>query len=55
MQSGDNEVLEPLSLTASLGVGCLEGECKDLPTLLAQADVAAYRAKQRGRNRVEVQ
>ena len=42
---------EPLVVTASLGVALL-GEEEDPAEWLERADVAMYRAKQRGRNRV---
>lgn len=41
-----------LGLSASFGVAVLGAETPDLDTLLDQADVALYRAKERGRNRV---
>jgi diguanylate cyclase (GGDEF)-like protein len=54
IQPENFEVSEPLSITASLGVGSLEGRRMELAALLAKADAGAYLAKQRGRNRVEV-
>ena len=39
--------------TVSVGVGCLAGET-NFSALLAQADVALYRAKESGRDRLEV-
>jgi two-component system cell cycle response regulator len=43
---------EPISVTASIGVGSIEGP-EDSPTdLLARADAALYQAKRNGRNRV---
>jgi len=43
---------EPISVTASIGVGSIEGP-EDGPTdLLARADAALYEAKRTGRNRV---
>lgn len=44
----------PLAITISLGVSRLEKDTNDLETLLNQADIAMYAAKQAGRNRVEV-
>jgi two-component system cell cycle response regulator len=44
----------PISATASFGIAGLEGFVpRNLENLLARADGALYRAKQRGRNRVE--
>jgi two-component system cell cycle response regulator len=43
-----------LHVTASLGVTAFEPLADDRATLLARADKALYRAKQGGRNRVEV-
>jgi diguanylate cyclase (GGDEF)-like protein/PAS domain S-box-containing protein len=42
----------PALVTASFGVATLRPENNDLMELLSQADVALYRAKQTGRNRV---
>ena len=44
----------PLSVTASFGVSSLADADSRPETLLARADAAMYRAKQAGRNRVEV-
>ena len=44
----------PLHITLSLGVTVSRSDRADLPTLLKQADIALYRAKSKGRNRVEV-
>jgi diguanylate cyclase (GGDEF)-like protein len=43
-----------LAVTASLGVACVPETCGSANELLASADVALYRAKQLGRDRVEV-
>ena len=40
-------------LTASFGVACAPTHGMSMPRLLEAADIALYRAKQRGRNRVE--
>jgi diguanylate cyclase (GGDEF)-like protein len=40
--------------TVSIGMVVAEQGAFDLPTLLARADAALYRAKEHGRNRVEV-
>jgi diguanylate cyclase (GGDEF)-like protein len=47
---------QPLSLmvSASFGVAGLNDEIKDIHTLIEKADSASYRAKQSGRNRVEI-
>ena len=39
--------------TLSIGVSALSPACKDFPALLRLADDALYRAKRRGRNRLE--
>jgi diguanylate cyclase (GGDEF)-like protein len=44
----------PLAATVSIGVAIIQDPHQDLATLLAQADQALYRAKARGRNRVEL-
>jgi diguanylate cyclase (GGDEF)-like protein len=44
----------PVSATVSIGVAMSEGRQVDVPSLLVQADQALYRAKERGRNRVEI-
>jgi diguanylate cyclase (GGDEF)-like protein len=44
----------PLNVTISLGVAALADDGPDLATLLNEADAALYRAKNAGRNRVEV-
>jgi diguanylate cyclase (GGDEF)-like protein len=45
-----------IKLTISVGVGCFDGEYMEFEDrdLINQADDALYRAKQRGRNRVEL-
>jgi diguanylate cyclase (GGDEF)-like protein len=43
-----------VSSTISIGVAIIQDPEQDLSTLLAQADQALYRAKARGRNRVEL-
>jgi diguanylate cyclase (GGDEF)-like protein len=43
-----------IAATVSIGVVVSHDEVLDLPTLLAQADHALYRAKDSGRNRVEI-
>jgi len=43
-----------LQLTVSMGVACLRQDTRDLDDLIAQADQALYRAKQSGRNCVDV-
>lgn len=44
----------PIRITASMGVACTEGKSYDLEELLRVADAALYRAKQNGRDRVEL-
>ncbi|WP_235953496.1 putative bifunctional diguanylate cyclase/phosphodiesterase [Noviherbaspirillum galbum] len=41
---------QEMFVTASIGVACYPADGTDAPTLLKNADVAMYRAKQRGRN-----
>ena len=43
---------EASHLTVSLGVACYPDDAKELETLIANADLALYRSKQDGRNRV---
>jgi diguanylate cyclase (GGDEF)-like protein len=42
------------SVTASLGVACIDPNCHKLEDLLQHADYALYHAKNNGRNRVEI-
>jgi diguanylate cyclase (GGDEF)-like protein len=46
--------LTAVNITASLGIANLDSDLQDLPSLLARADAAAYSAKTRGRNRIEI-
>jgi len=45
---------EPVAATVSIGLTCHDGPIVDLSELLWKADQAMYRAKERGRNRVEL-
>lgn len=45
----------PLRLTASMGVANTRPQDSNLKGLINQADLAAYKAKRNGRNRVEIQ
>lgn len=49
-ESGDSLI----SITISIGVSCLCSSVEDVGTMMARADKALYRAKENGRNRVEV-
>lgn len=44
-----------VSATACLGIGTMRGGDQSLDSILGRADVALYRAKQHGRNRVEAE
>jgi diguanylate cyclase (GGDEF)-like protein len=44
----------PVAATVSIGMVMCEGRAVDVPGLLVLADQALYRAKERGRNRVEL-
>src|SRR5262249_52033925 len=45
---------DPLNATVSVGVTVAGGRDPDLSDLVAEADQALYRAKEGGRNRVEI-
>jgi diguanylate cyclase (GGDEF)-like protein/putative nucleotidyltransferase with HDIG domain len=45
-------VAEPIQATVSVGVACYPGDATDQTELVHQADLAVYRAKLQGRNRV---
>lgn len=44
---------QSLHVTASIGIAVFEEDGQDLPTLLKNADIALYRAKDEGRNRFQ--
>lgn len=46
--------IPPGHVCASLGVATFPGQAQDVPSLIEAADKALYRAKENGRNRVEV-
>lgn len=43
---------DPLAITVSVGVSCVQGDDADHEAVLARADAALYKAKSEGRNRV---
>jgi diguanylate cyclase (GGDEF)-like protein len=45
---------QPIGATISIGVAVIQDPSHDLATLLEEADQALYRAKNQGRNRVEL-
>ncbi|MEA3328778.1 MAG: sensor domain-containing diguanylate cyclase [Candidatus Omnitrophota bacterium] len=45
---------EQARLSISIGVACFPGDAKKAKTLIEKADQALYRAKNKGRNRVEI-
>jgi predicted signal transduction protein with EAL and GGDEF domain len=49
-------VIDGKAVAATLSIGMVYSDARDfdVPELLAQADQALYRAKERGRNRVEI-
>lgn len=49
-QRGDSSIF----ITVSIGVSCLCAKVEDVATMMSRADRALYRAKKKGRNRVEV-
>ena len=51
IRRGVGDLVEPVPVTASIGLGCASGKV-DGPRLLEQADGALYEAKRQGRNRV---
>jgi diguanylate cyclase (GGDEF)-like protein len=53
--TGDRGVTQSIRCTVSIGVAILSGGSGGPEALLAAADAALYRAKEKGRNRVEVQ
>ncbi len=48
------ETGQPIKLTASGGLACLQADEDNPERLLKRADIALYRAKEQGRNRIEV-
>jgi diguanylate cyclase (GGDEF)-like protein len=48
------EDAKPVRVTVSIGVAALDGTRRELTDLLAAADVALYRAKEGGRDRVQM-
>lgn len=53
-RSAHDMIAEPFPITVSIGISVTGEHCRDLDCLLDQADAALYRAKQSGRNRVEL-
>jgi diguanylate cyclase (GGDEF)-like protein len=54
MYTPEGDGAEPVRVTVSIGVAALDGARRELTDLLAAADVALYRAKQDGRDRVHM-
>jgi diguanylate cyclase (GGDEF)-like protein len=54
MRVPETAVPEPCRLTASIGIACFPEHGDTVELLLGNVDKALYRAKNKGRNRVEV-